>query len=76
MSDGDGNREWKNVGCLWVIGAVLLCVFIVWIGAMEWESIKNNRDTCGEIGGEYQVVGEEFSAAHKTTIDVYGCVKP
>ena len=75
MPEADENKEWKNVGCLWVIGAVLLCVLIVWIGALEWESNRNNRDACEAIGGEYQVVGEEFSAAHKTTVNVYGCVK-
>lgn len=75
MPKENENKQWKNTGCLWAIGVFLLTVLIMWVGANEWESIKNNRDVCADIGGKYEVVGQEFSAARKTTVDVYGCVK-
>lgn len=30
---------------------------------------------CEEIGGTYEVVGEEYSPSLKRTIKIYGCVK-
>ncbi|MGG0667775.1 hypothetical protein ABE073_04515 [Lederbergia citrisecunda] len=68
-------NEWKNTWVLWLIGITLLVWLIGIVFVNEWENIKNKRDACADIGGKYEVVGKEFSAAHKTTVDVYGCVK-
>lgn len=35
----------------------------------------STQEACADIGGEYVVVGEEYSAAAKRTVDIYGCTK-
>lgn len=74
MRKKNENPEW-NTGCLKAIGISFIIVLIVWIFVMDFKNIRENRNICEEVGGKYQVVGEEFSAAHRRTIDVYGCAK-
>jgi len=34
-----------------------------------------NLNDCEDIGGKYEVIGQEYHGGAKRTIDVYGCVK-
>lgn len=36
---------------------------------------EDTENSCEELGGDYVIVGEEYSSALKHTIDIYGCVK-
>lgn len=49
---------------------VASCVFF-WLVWTE----ESEEDACLDVGGEYTVVGREYSPAAKSMVDMYGCVK-
>lgn len=52
-----------------LIGFVILMFILILFGQ------GSEENGCEDIGGEFVVVGEEYSPALKHTIDVYGCIK-
>lgn len=52
---------------------VLAFVFILFFALLFGGEDEGNA--CEQMGGTFTVVGEEYSAPLKRTIDVYGCVK-
>lgn len=59
-----------------LIGGLIACIlfFTVFLLVAIFFG-EDTKNSCEELGGNYVVVGEEFSAALKQTIDIYGCVK-
>lgn len=66
------DKEW-NTGCLKFIGILFIIATILFICITDFKQTRANRSNCDQVGGDYQVVGQEMLG--KTTIDIYGCVK-
>lgn len=61
--------------------AYMLSAFIVMIlimlvvGLFTGEEEPDFRTACEDVGGSYEVIGQEFSPAVKMNVDIFGCVK-
>lgn len=60
-------------GSAYVIFGILLALLIV-VGIVDFNEKRSEVEACADVGGEYTVVGQEFSASAKRTVDIYGCV--
>ena len=66
----ENNIEGKLI--LLIICGVFSIPFLFFIPLLFSEDTPSG---CVEIGGTYEIVGEEYSPSLKRTIDIYGCVK-
>lgn len=60
----------------YLLMAVVVCIlaFIIAV-VITGEDEPDFRTACEDIGGSYEVIGQEFSPSVKTNVDIYGCVK-
>lgn len=70
--NNEPEKEW-NTGCLKFIGVILIVALIIFVFVSDFKQDRSNRSSCDQIGGKYEVVGQEYIG--KMTVDVYGCVK-
>jgi len=59
----------------WSLGVIFgFAILLLTLTIVSYNN-PSKKEICADVGGEYKVVGQEYSAANKMTIDVYGCVK-